>query len=144
MDVHIEVTDAPANDDLALVGAELSAFNDSDVGPADMRELVVFLRNSTGDIQGGCSGWTGWGWLYIRWLWVAPELRRAGHAGTLIQHAEEEAVKRGCHGAHIDTFSDVALSLYKRLGYSVFGSLPDFPVGRTRTFLQKPLSPPNS
>jgi hypothetical protein len=33
----------------------------------------------------------------------------------------------------------VALRVYRRAGYLPFGELPDFPPGRTRTFLQKQL-----
>jgi len=46
---------------------------------------------------------------------------------------------RRCHGAYIDTFNPVALKVYRRAGYRPFGELPDFPKGRTRTFLRKAL-----
>ena len=57
----------------------------------------------------------------------------------MLAAAETEARTRGCHGAWIDTFSPVALKVYRRAGYVPFGELADFPRGRTRTFLQKPL-----
>jgi hypothetical protein len=57
----------------------------------------------------------------------------------MLAAAEAEARARGCHGSYIDTFSPVALRVYQRAGYRPFGALPDFPKGRTRTFLQKPL-----
>jgi hypothetical protein len=57
----------------------------------------------------------------------------------MLQMAEAEAVRRGCHDAYIDTFSPVALKVYQRAGYVPFGALEDFPKGRTRTFLQKKL-----
>jgi hypothetical protein len=57
----------------------------------------------------------------------------------MLDAAEAEAKNRGCRGAYIDTFNPIALKLYQRHGYVPFGTLPDFPPGRTRTFLQKPL-----
>ncbi len=53
--------------------------------------------------------------------------------------AEDEARARSCHGAYIDTFNPIALKTYERAGYVPFGKLDDFPKGRSRTFLQKPL-----
>jgi predicted GNAT family acetyltransferase len=57
----------------------------------------------------------------------------------MLAMAEGEARSRGCHGAYIDTFNPVALRTYERAGYATFGTLDDFPFGRTRTFLQKRL-----
>lgn len=134
----IEVTDTPSAEDLATLGAELSGFNETDVGPANRRALGVFLRGASG-MEAGLSGYTAWGWLYIQWLWVADGRRGQGIAGALLAAAEAEARARGCHGAWIDTFSPVALRAYQRAGYSPFGTLSGFPKGRDRTFLQKSL-----
>ena len=57
----------------------------------------------------------------------------------MLDAAEQEAVARGCRGAWIDTFNPTAAKVYQRQGYQPFGALPDFPVGRSRTFLQKKL-----
>jgi len=134
-----ELTDAPADCDLAALGAGLSAFNDADVGPAGRRALAILLRDPSGGVAGGLSGYTAWGWLYVQWLWLAEPLRGQGWAGRLLKMAEAEARVRGCHGAWIDTFNPAALQAYRRAGYAVFGELPGFPKGRTRSFLQKPL-----
>ena len=62
-----------------------------------------------------------------------------GLATRLITMAEEEAKRRDCHSAWLDTMNPQALSLYRRLGYEVFGELKDYPVGFSRFFLQKKL-----
>lgn len=134
----IEVTDTPAADDLAALGAALTRFNDADVGPSQRRSLAVFQRGRWG-LEAGLSGYTGWGWLYVQWLWVAEARRGEGMAGRMLAAAEAEARARGCHGAWIDTFSPVARRTYERAGYAAFGALADFPKGRSRTFLQKAL-----
>lgn len=138
MTIALTLTDAPDAGDLAAIQAGLAGFNEADVGPADRRPLAIILRD--GDtVVGGLSGFTAWGWLYVQWLWLDDTHRGQGLAGDMLTAAEAEARTRGCHGAWIDTFSPVALKVYRRLGYQPFGELPDFPIGRTRTFLRKVL-----
>jgi GNAT superfamily N-acetyltransferase len=135
----LEVTDAPFPGDLDHIGKALAAFNDADVGPSGRQALAVFLRDEANTVVAGISGYTAWGWLYVQWLFVDESQRGQGLAGQMLAAAETEALARGCHGAHIDTFSPHALKTYERAGYTLFGQLPDFPVGRTRSFLSKTL-----
>ena len=137
-ELAISVTNTPSADELAIIGGRLKAFNEAEVGPADRVELAVLVRAGE-EIVAGVSGYTAWGWLYVQWLWVAEAQRGAGLAGRMLAAAEDEARGRGCHAAWIDTFSPVALKIYRRAGYLPFGALDDFPKGRTRTFLQKKL-----
>ena len=138
-DLSFEVGSSPDEGDLKLVGDSLAAFNETDVGPADKKLLAVLVRDGRGAVVAGLSGSTAWGWLYVQWLWVHETLRGRSVAGRMLEVAEMEAAARGCHGAHIDTFSPVALRAYLRQGYEPFGALEDFPKGRTRTFLRKRL-----
>jgi GNAT superfamily N-acetyltransferase len=137
--ITLTVTVAPTQDELTTIFGGLNAFNEADVGPADRLPLAVVLRNEAGTVIGGISGNTGWGWLYLQWLWLDAGQRGQGLAGKMLEAAEAEARGRGCHGSYIDTFNPVALKVYQRAGYVPFGELKDFPPGRTRTFLQKAL-----
>ncbi len=136
----LELTATPSPDDLALIGNELTAFNHADVGLADRRALAVLIRDEDSVVIGGLSGYTAWGWLFTQLLFVPESQRGKGVAGRLLATAEQEAAERGCHGAWIDTFSQDALLAYLKQGYEIFGALPEFPKGRTRTFLRKALS----
>ncbi|MGK9053823.1 GNAT family N-acetyltransferase [Neorhizobium petrolearium] len=136
---RLEVTASPSSDELAAIGEGLSAFNDADVGPSERKPLAVLIRDVEGSVIGGLSGYTAWGWLFTQWLFIPEALRGSGMAGRLLAEAENEARARGCHGAWIDTFSPLARKAYMRQGYEIFGELPDFPKGRTRTFLKKAL-----
>lgn len=141
MTVTIETTADPDPQDERFVERHLSAFNDNDVGASGKTPLSVFVRDETGAIVAGISGYTGWGWLYVQRLWVSESLRGQRMAGRMLDAAEREASARGCHGAFIDTFNPNAAKAYQRQGYQPFGVLEDFPTGRNRTFLQKKLKP---
>lgn len=138
MSPKLEITASPSQEDLDFLGRSLASFNDADVGPSDKQALAVFHRD--GDrIVAGLSGYTGWGWLYVQWLWVDEDWRGRGLAGRMLDAAEDEARRRGCHGALIDSFSPTGIRSYEKQGYRRFGQLSDFPKGRSRVFLQKPL-----
>lgn len=137
----LELSADPDVADLAAIAQGLTDFNTADVGPAERMPLAILVRTDSGVLSGGLSGYTGWGWLYVQWLWLDDGLRGHGLAAQMLDMAEAEAQHRGCHGAYIDTFNPIALKVYQKQGYAPFGALPDFPKGRTRTFLQKRLGP---
>lgn len=139
MNTTLETTADPSPKEIAFLGERLSAFNDGEVGAAGRKALAVFVRDEHGALVAGISGYTAWGWLYVQWLWVDEQLRGQRMAGRMLDAAEQEAVARGCRGALIDTFNPRAVKAYERQGYRPFGILPDFPVGRSRVFLQKKL-----
>lgn len=135
----ITVSAEATPEELAALASGLSAFNQDDVGPSERLAIAVLVKDANCAVVGGLSGYTAWGWLYVQWLWLAETWRGQGLAGQMLEAAEAEARRRGCHGAYIDTFNPVALKVYQRQGYGPFGELADFPPGRTRTFLQKAL-----
>ena len=89
---------------------------------------------------GGLLGRTAGGWLAIELIFVPEAFQGMGLATRLIAMAEEEARRRGCHSAWLDTLNPKAFTLYRRLGYEIFGELKDYPVGFSRFFLQKKLN----
>jgi ribosomal protein S18 acetylase RimI-like enzyme len=119
----------------------LRAFNEklfSDHPPG--QDLAIALRDPrNGEAIGGLIGRTAGGWLAIDMLFVPEEFRGMSLATKLIALAEEEAVRRGCHSAWLDTLNPDARQLYERLGYVTFGELKDYPIGSSRAFLQKKL-----
>ena len=87
-----------------------------------------------------------YGWLHIAMLWVSERSRGRGIGAHLMHIAEREALDCGCHGAWLDTSSELARGFYARLGYEVVGRLanagPDQPAGHARHFMSKRLSRP--
>jgi GNAT superfamily N-acetyltransferase len=101
--------------------------------------LALVLRDYEGRIVGGTIGETNLGWLQMRILAVSQGLRGLGWGSRLLGEMERLATVRGCHHAWVDTFSFQARPFYERLGFKVFGVLPDYPSGHERYFLSKPL-----
>lgn len=102
--------------------------------------LVLTLRKGD-EIVGGLIGETQWGWLRIDILAVAEEFRGGGCGRKLVEEAERIAVAMGCHSAWVDTYSFQSPGFYQKLGYTVFGELPDYPTGQSRYFLSRRLNP---
>ena len=53
---------------------------------------------------------------------------------------EGEGARHGSTNVYLNTFSFEAPEFYKKLGYTVFAELEDFPPGHKRMFLRKQLS----
>ncbi|WP_422110567.1 GNAT family N-acetyltransferase [Burkholderia multivorans] len=56
-------------------------------GPANHQDLAIAIGEAD-DRVGGLIGSTGWGWLFVKWLWVAEHVRGQGYASDLLAHAE--------------------------------------------------------
>jgi GNAT superfamily N-acetyltransferase len=138
---HLALVASPDPEIRTIILDGLRDFNRTVLAPGfQIEDLAVVIHNDAdGAMIGGLWGRTGWEWLTVELIFVPDSLRGRGIAGRLIAMAEEEALRRGCHSAWLDTLNPDALSLYERLGYVRFGELADFPSGRSRYFLQKKL-----
>lgn len=141
MNFHLELLPKPHTIVRQIILSGLTDFNRNSFMPdLQIEDLAVVIRAvDSKTIVGGLWGHTGWEWLTVELIFVPESLRNQGIASHLLTLAEEEAVRRGCHSAWLDTLNAKATSLYERLGYERFGELKDFPKGGSRTFLQKKL-----
>ena len=119
--------------------APLAAYNNSKAGPGNSKALIIAIKDDTGGVTGGLSGYTSRGWLFTHLLVVPEELRSQGLGTRLMEMAENEAVVRGCVGAWLDTFEFQARGFYEKLGYACFGEIQDYPPGFSRFFMKKAL-----
>ena len=125
--------------DIELIKNKLKSHNEKFTSPDNHKELTVFLQEESGEIKGGIIGGTYWGWLYIDSLWIDETLRHKGYGKKLLEMAEEEAKKRGCNNAHLDTHDFQSVNFYKKNGYEICGQLDDLPEGYNRYLLKKEL-----
>ena len=133
--MKFETTDTPAKTDVDALIAGLDDHNYSVVS-RDWRDLGVFLR-SDGCVVAGAYGASVWDWIHIKFLWVHPDHRESGLGTRIMKEVEEEAVRRGCIGIHLDTFSFQALPFYEKLGFEIFGQIEEHPKGQKRHYLKK-------
>jgi GNAT superfamily N-acetyltransferase len=134
--IRICFDEAPSREDRKVLERAIDDFNARTVRGRDER-FAILLRDADGALAGGLDAVIGWDWLFVDNLWVHDALQRQGYGRDLLARAERHALERGCHSVWLDTFQ--ARGFYQRCGYSVFGSLPDYPAGQTRYFLSKRL-----
>jgi GNAT superfamily N-acetyltransferase len=140
MTYRIELKAAPAPNDRAEILRRIDAFNDARTGPElDLPLALLILDEQDGSPQGGLWGRSYYGWLFVELLIVPEPLRGTGVGTELIRRAEAEAIRRGCHGVWLDSFTFQAPGFYQKLGYETFGVLDDYPPGHSRVFLRKRL-----
>jgi GNAT superfamily N-acetyltransferase len=140
-----EIAPATDPDEAAiLVEGRLVAALRENVPPNDAQPLALLAHDSGRALVGGLIGSTSYGWLLVKILWVDERARGRRLGQELMQAAECEAIRRGCHGAWLDTSSRAAARFYERLGYRTFGTLEngpdDRPRGHRRWFMRKRLS----
>lgn len=133
----ITIDDPIEADKLALVAA-LRADNDTQVTPFDPQPVAILIQTD-GVTVGGLSGRSGYGWMFVDYLVLPAALRGSGLGTRLMQAAEEVARERGCIGMWLDTFSFQARGFYVKPGFTVFGTIDDYPIGHRRFYLSKRL-----
>lgn len=138
-DVRI-VSDPHASEGLKQVVVDhLDTFNVAVTGLSEFSSVNFFLRDTADEVVGGLLGAIWGGVLYVRILWVSASLRGRGFGRRLVEAAEQRAVERGCRHVFLDTFDFQAPGFYERLGYRVYATAEDWPVGHAHHFLRKDL-----
>ncbi|CAK6493787.1 Acetyltransferase [Pantoea sp. Nvir] len=137
--MQLNVTDAVTHQDLDEVRLGLNAFNSRFINIDEIKAIGVFVTDEQGKKRAGLTGSTTGNWLRIDMLWVSDALRGQGVGTQLIRAAEEEARRRGCRYAQVDTASFQARPFYEKLGYSLRFSLDNYPRHHQRHYLSKAL-----
>ena len=141
MEYEITFEENPAVEEIQILSDGIEQYMRSKIGARENTPLTFFLRDDEGSIIGGVHGnySAQSGWLYVSTLWVSEQVRSGGYGTRLLERIEREAARRGCTDVYLDTFSFQALEFYRKLGYTVFGELENFPPGHQRCFLKKKL-----
>ena len=132
-----------ADGDDKFIKDKLVEYNLSMV-PATQSELFESVSkkivDEEGNIIAGCLAIMHyWNVVAIDILWVDDQYRGQGLGSILLGKVEREAMEKGCHLVHLDTYDFQAKGFYEKNGYSVFGILEDCPKGHIRYYLKKSL-----
>ena len=137
-DVVVTVEDQITENERSAIIAPLGEFSAARGFEFRPEPICLTLREGE-QVVGGLIGHMNWEWLYIEVLSVAASLRGHGHGRHLMEQAEGIARTRGCVGAWVDTYTFQSPGFYERLGYRIFGTLPNYPRAEQRIFLMKML-----
>jgi len=136
----MEVSYNVSEQDRQAILKPLRAYNLSHTGEMAFETVGILLRDPvTQDVVGGLYGKISYGWMFIELLSIPDSMRAQGMGTRLMLAAEEAALLKGCVGIWLDTFSFQAPGFYRKLGFSEFGHMADYPPGHQRYFFQKRL-----
>ena len=138
--MRIDSETSPSEETLAAVRAGMRRYTESQVVWDEYTDLALVARADDGTVIAAALGETGRGWLHVSVVWVEERARRQRLGTRLMNAMEAEAIRRGCRGAYLDTFSYQARPFYEKLGYEVFGTLDDYPPGHQRFYMRKRLN----
>ena len=132
-----------ADGDDGFIKDKLVEYNLSMV-PATQSELFESVSkkivDEEGNIIAGCLAIMHcWNVVAVDILWVNEQYRGQRLGSVLLGEVEREAMEKGCHLVHLDTYDFQAKGFYEKNGYSVFGTLEDCPKGHIRYYLKKSL-----
>jgi GNAT superfamily N-acetyltransferase len=129
-------------DDEAKAAATLALYeyNIEKTGVADRTPIGAKLVDPvTGRVLGGLWGRTELGLLFLDMFFLEQVVRGKTQGGRLLSIVEEEARRRGCKRAVVETSSFQAPGFYERHGYKEFGHVEFGLPGHARVFLRKNL-----
>ncbi|MCU6328547.1 GNAT family N-acetyltransferase [Enterobacter quasiroggenkampii] len=139
--MHLSITDNVTTQEKEELLTGLRAFNGKFLDLTNFSgDVGVYVRDENGTMLGGLIGVRKGYWLNIDYLWVSDTVRGTGVGSQLIKTAEEEARRKGCKHALVDTASFQARPFYEKQGYQLQMSLQDYPYpGMQRHYLAKAL-----
>jgi GNAT superfamily N-acetyltransferase len=130
----------PSRADLDRLKDAIDSFNYETSGFRDGRYLATFVRDDSGEMIAGLSGFTWGGYAKVEYLWIAAPYRRAGLGRRILAAAEAEARARGCDVIVLDTHDFQAPGFYTKLGYVACGRTEGTPRGSGQTLFRKVLA----
>lgn len=95
------------------------------------------LDPESGKPVGGASGRAVFDWVFLELLHIPEQFRGRGMGRALMERVEAFAREHHSRGIWLDTFSFQARPFYEKMGFVVFGTIDDHPIGGHRFFMQK-------
>ena len=94
----ITLTDAPHDDERAVIADGLRAYNEAQAGSSDSRALALLVSDpETKKVVGGLLGRTSLGLLRVELFFLPESLRRDRLGSRILAMAEEEGRRRGLY-----------------------------------------------
>ena len=139
MNLRIELTHNPTEEQRQAILQPLIEYNDAQTGGSKSEPFALMVKDQNGEILGGLYGRMIFRWMFIELLSVPEQGRGQGIGSKLMAQAEALAKEKNCYGLWLDTFDFQAPEFYRKLGFSQFGEIVDYPPGHKRHYFQKRL-----
>ena len=125
-------------DDAEYIDDKLVEYNWSQVPSVhDFEGIGRKIQDDNGEpIAAGFAGVNFWNIAFVEMLWVDEPRRNQGIGSRLLSDIEREAKKIGAGIVMIDA-RDWNVEFFKKLGYTVYCTLEDYPSGHSKYKLQK-------
>lgn len=140
--VRIETRENPDESLQEYLWGQLKAHGMSRLDRAELAE-TAFLANVAmleGEVDGGTLGHVFYGGYNLQLLWVRQDQRAQGLGRRLLERVEIQARERRCNVVFGFSFGFQAPDFYRRAGYTVVGTIDDYPPGYRCYFLNKRLA----
>jgi len=124
---------------VAAIESGLREHNRSRYADPNAGRIVLAVHGAGQEVVAGLICDVAYGWLTVQTLWVSASQRGQRLGSRLLAAGEQLGRSRGCHGAHLTTYSFQAPEFYERRGYERFGELHDYPGDQSMVFLRKKL-----
>ncbi len=107
----------PEEEEILLEGIFQEAFKARGMQP--IRSFSFMMKDESEAVQGGVTGTTYYGYMYVELLWVDPKYRKQQWGCKLMEAAEKLAKERNCAYICVTTMDWEAMPFYKKLGYQI-------------------------
>ena len=136
----LTLLDTPDREAKEEAGVALYRYNIQQTGVVDRFPIgAKLLDPKSGKVLGGLWGRTELGLLFLDMFFLPETVLGHAQGGRLLWAIEQEAQRRGCKRAVVETSSFQAPGFYLRHGYEEFGQVEFGLSGHARVFLRKNL-----
>lgn len=119
------------------IGENLRKFNESKIGPYELKTFAIYSADDSGNIIGGVKGEIFEKVCMIQTVWIHEAQRKKGLGTRIFKKLEEYAKEKSCKIIQLDTAEFQAKGFYEKIGFSVVATLPENFKGYTTYIMRK-------
>jgi len=138
--LDIIFTHSPSPQDIDQIYQGLGDFNRRFIPEITDESFAIFVRDKSGEILGGLTGFIYMTSVQIRFFWLTEKERNQGYGAALIRKIEMYCKEREIRNIAVDTYTFQAPDFYESHGFKEVGRYKDYlKEGVDKIFYQKAL-----
>lgn len=127
----------PSEEEMTFLEDKLFEYNGTKIDGYAYENIIIKSVDDDNTLIAGIHCQIGGNWLYIASLWVEETYRGQGIGKQLLIQAESLAAQKKCQGMYLYTYSFQNPEFYKKLGYTVFGTLENYCKNHAKYYMKK-------